>query len=304
MVDVFLPAMRMLVSRRLRSEGLSQGRISSVLGITQASVSHYLSTSDARAYDSLAKLSFAREDAEALSSLLAEAAKGSPELGVTTLVNAWSSMLGRGLICDAHRKAYPSLAKCDVCLTTFAPREGEGSSAIEEVSQAVKVIEAAPSFPAVMPEVSVNLAYLWGDFDSLYNVVAIPGRIVRVKNSARALLPPAFGASSHLATMLLAARSAVPEHRAVINLRFDTKMAKVLRRTRVRTLLIEAPYPKVAEDPTLDAFNRSLQGFTGKFGAVVAPGGAGMEPILYLFGRTPLEVAREAVRISKLYSAR
>ncbi len=45
-VDTFLPSMRALVARRLKEDGLSQGRIASLLGLTQASVSSYLSTSN------------------------------------------------------------------------------------------------------------------------------------------------------------------------------------------------------------------------------------------------------------------
>jgi predicted transcriptional regulator len=47
MVESFLPAMRMLVTRRLREEGFSQGKIASLLGLTQASVSLYLFADDA-----------------------------------------------------------------------------------------------------------------------------------------------------------------------------------------------------------------------------------------------------------------
>ena len=43
MMEAFLPSMRVLVARRLSEEGDSQGKISRLLGITQASVSNYLS---------------------------------------------------------------------------------------------------------------------------------------------------------------------------------------------------------------------------------------------------------------------
>ncbi len=42
MVDSFLPAMREAVAKRLSEEGLSQGKIAGLLGVTQASVSLYL----------------------------------------------------------------------------------------------------------------------------------------------------------------------------------------------------------------------------------------------------------------------
>ena len=56
MTQAFLPAMRQLVAIRLHSEGLSQSRISGLLGITQASVSLYLSASPGRSYSTLSEL--------------------------------------------------------------------------------------------------------------------------------------------------------------------------------------------------------------------------------------------------------
>src|SRR5271169_2735452 len=163
MVDSFLPSMRALVARRLKEDGLSQGKIASLLGLTQASVSSYLSTSPAK-------------QTAALSSF-----------GVTG--------------------------------------------------------EEAETYAALMPEVSVNVAYSPEGAKSVEDVVAIPGRIVRVRGQARSCMRPEYGASTHLAAILLEVERKRPSLRAAMNLRYDERMSKVLANLGVKQLTMGRSYP-------------------------------------------------------------
>lgn len=303
MVGTFLPSMRQLVSRKLRSQGFSQSRISTMLGVTQASVSLYLSSSTVKTYASLASLSLAREDADSYAALLAEDVKRSPVYAVDTLNSIWNGLLGRGLVCDAHRRMYPSLAGCDFCVREFGGRRDDRSGAIAHVSEAVRVIESAPRFVSVMPEVSVNVAFLAGDSTSPEDVVAVPGRIVKVRGSAKATLPPDFGASRHMARVLLLVRRRRADLRAAVNLRYDQAMARVLKRMGIRSVEIGGYSPTGHEDPTVEALASRLLKERKDFDAVVDSGGRGVEPDVYLFGHDAVEVARLAVKVSELYSA-
>lgn len=303
MVDKLLPAFRQLVSRRLGSQGFSQSRISSMLNITQASVSHYLSGSPAAAYATLTELSLGREEADRYTALLAEDAKRNPVDSVETLVSLWTNLLASGRVCPAHRKLSPSLAQCDVCFRLHSRAERQGSQVIEEVARAVRMVEDSPSFVRVMPEISVNIAYVEADSDSPDDVVAVPGRIVRVKNSARSLSAPEFGASRHVAKVLLLVRRKISEHRAAINLIYDGRMAAVLERLNVHAIQISGSYPSRSDDPTLEALRERLVQPTGRFDAVIDTGGKGIEPSLYLFGRSPIDVATQAISIAEAYSA-
>jgi predicted fused transcriptional regulator/phosphomethylpyrimidine kinase/predicted transcriptional regulator len=303
MTTKLLPSLRNLVSRRLRSEGFSQTRISSMLGVTQASVSLYLSGRPERAYSDLTDLSLDREESDRYVALLAEDLKRNPLDSVETLGSLWANLLGKGLACPAHRKLYPSLAQCDVCVRAFRQQRRETSEPIEQVARAVRVIEDSPSFVSVMPEVSVNIACVHGESTSLEDVVAIPGRIVRVKDSAKAMFPPEFGASRHMARMLLLARRRMPRYHASINLTYNREIARVLRRLGLRTIVIGGSYPHGSEDPTVEALASRLLQPTEKFDAVVDSGGKGIEPSLYLFGESATEVASLAVRIAELHSA-
>lgn len=75
--------------------------------------------------------------------------------------------------------------------------------------------------PDLVPEVGVNLAYALPAADGLGDVCAITGRVVRVGARAAAVGPPAFGASRHVARVILAAMEFDPARRAAMNLRYD-----------------------------------------------------------------------------------
>jgi hypothetical protein len=153
-----------------------------------------------------------------------------------------------------------------------------------------------------MPQVSVNLACLAGGSDSLDDVVAIPGRIVRVKDSARAMQPPAAGSSKHMARVLLLVRRRIGKFRAVVNLRYDSKMAEVLKALGLKALEIGGYSRSETGDPTLSALRNKLLSSKAEFDAVIDSGTKGIEPNLYLLGKDAMEVARLAIRASEVYS--
>lgn len=303
MTQTFLPAMRQLVAYKLRSEGLSQKAISSMLGITQASVSIYLSSGTKRSYGALMGLSIAESDADRYAALLSGAVKvGAPE-GVRMLNTVWTDLLGSGSICPAHRSMYPSLSDCDVCIKEYGQRKGARSQTIAEVGEAVKMLEGSAKFVAVMPEVSVNIACSAGEASTPADVIAIPGRIVRVRDRAKAMLPPEAGASFHMSRILLIVRGRFPELRACINLRYDGKMESVVRKSGLRTLSI-GTYPRgIGDDPTAKALQRKMKSSHDRFDAVIDEGGSAIEPNLYLFGIGAREVAELALELARAYSA-
>lgn len=304
MVQTFLPAMRLLVAKVLRSQGFSQTRIAAMLGVTQASVSLYLSSRPERAYADLASLSVPREEADRNAAVLSEDLKRNAVYGVETIGHLWKGMLGSGGVCEAHRRLYPSLSQCDVCIKEYGQRERDRTGAIADVSEAVRLLESSLSFVSVMPEVSVNLAYAPAGATSPEDVVAVPGRIVKVKGRAKATLPPEFGASRHIARILLLVSRRTPEMRAGLNLRYDARVARVLRRMGVRPLEL-GEYQQVAgEDRAVSALASKLASARSGFDAVVDPGGKGVEPSLYLFAKSAKEVVAVALRVAKLYSAK
>ena len=303
MSELFLPAIRQLVAAELRSRGLSQTRIASLLGVTQASVSQYLTSDRTRAYGMLSELRVARAAADQTSRELADSLQSDPVEGVRALNRIWTGLLGAGSVCPAHRAMYPSLGDCEFCIEEYGKRPQEVSDAISEVAAAARLLERSPEFIQVIPEVSVNVACIAGDATTPAEVVAIPGRIVKVKDRAKAMLPPEAGASVHMSKILLLVRKRRKEFRAVINLRYDHKMAAVLGASGRRALRIGERARREGEDPTARALELALRKNPGPFDVVVDVGGSGIEPNVYVFAGGAREAARLAIRLAKSYSA-
>ena len=303
MVDTFLPSMRLLVAKELRRKGHGQSSISKMLGVTQASVSMYFSADPRKAYAALAELQVGEEEARRYTELLSEDLERSSLDAQATLGAIWRELLASGRACDAHRAAYPSLVGCDICMK--APLGGRGGpDAIESVAKAVASLEASSTFARAMPEVSVNLAYSPPGAVSSDEVVAVPGRIVRIKGRASAMHSPEYGASRHLASLLLLVARRHENLRACINLRYDDKMEETLRALGVSHITIGGYRDSGPRDPTAEALTQRLKEGPKKFEAVVDTGGKGIEPNVYIFAETPAAVARRALEVAGDYSIR
>jgi XRE family transcriptional regulator, thiamine biosynthesis regulator len=305
MVDSFLPSMRALVARRLKEDGLSQGKIASLLGLTQASVSSYLSTSAAKQSAALSSLGVTAEEGETYAALLAEDLRNNPTYAVATLYSIWNRLLGGGDACALHRSEHPFLATCDLCMKVFGPERGHAEGAVEHLEGALRPVEGSSLFVLVMPEVSVNVAYAPMGAKSVEDVVAIPGRIVRVRGQARSFMRPEFGASTHLAAILLEVERRRADLRAAMNLRYDERMARALSRLRVKRLTMGGTYPADTQDKVLGALRARLSapGGAAAFEALVDLGGEGVEPSLYLFAEDAVRVVRRALEVAKAYAA-
>ncbi|HZW84380.1 MAG TPA: thiamine-phosphate synthase family protein [Nitrososphaerales archaeon] len=303
MADLYLPAMRQLVALELSSRGLSQGKISVLLGITQPSVSLYLSAPRAKAYATLSRLNVSREQADrAASDLAGRVPKGGME-SLPVLMDGWRRVLSSGGACQVHRETYPSLADCDYCIVEYSERGGEEVSAIEEVSKAVRQLERSEEFVSIMPEVSVNIAYAPGLASAPNEVVAIPGRIVKAKGRARAMLPPEAGASLHMSRMLLLAKKEDADKKACLNVAYDSKMKRAIWRAGLKTLVVDGAGRIDAPDPTVSALQDKTASGDSAFDVVVEPGGPGLEPNAYLYGSGPAAVAEIALRLARSYLA-
>src|SRR5262249_26114222 len=150
---------------------------------------------------------------------------------------------------------------------------------------AIRLLETSETFVEVVPEVSVNIARATENAKASSDVVAVPGRMVRVKNRARAMLSPEFGASDHMARILLLSRAEMPVIRACINLRYDGKMDKALDKLHLDILSLKAITTRHRKDPTAAALEEALKKHP-RFSAVVDRGGSGVEPNTYLFGKS------------------
>ena len=89
------------------------------------------------------------------------------------------------------------------------------------VKKALVIIQNSDDMAELIPEVRSNLVMARKDASSIDDVVGVPGRITTVKGRPRAFMKPEFGASSHMARLILEVMKHDPKRRSAINLRYN-----------------------------------------------------------------------------------
>lgn len=186
---------------------------------------------------------------------------------------------------------------------TPASREIERYRCIEELRNALQRLKDSRC-GNIIPEVQSNLGYALPYARSRDDVGAIPGRIIRVGENVRTLGDPVFGASGHIASIILAAMRYDCDWRSAMNIRFSEDIIRICR---------ELGY-------SIDTFDRSdeteeikaKEGSSLEWGTgyvlskrdtipdiIFDRGDVGKEPMIRILGKTPYDVVEKALNISK-----
>ncbi len=174
---------------------------------------------------------------------------------------------------------------------------------LERLWEAWEALEAANPVELV-PEVQSNLAEAVPGAAGAGDVAAFPGRIVRCGGRIRRVEGPRFGASRHMAKILLASARWGSPFRAVMNIRYG---ADVLQACRAAGLRVEgfsrADEPdevKRVEGSTLEWGTLSVLrrcGYAPE--AIYDEGDVGKEPMVRIFGTHALEVAGRVTAVAR-----
>lgn len=285
--EEILPFLRAEISKRLYDRGMTQGQIARHLGITQAMVSKYLAGRYKRAPEEvLPELEKIAEDASNLILI------GATEEELIVFVSRrLLELFRRGSLCRLYAE-YAGVSP-EVCGRIFSP-EPSRKEILDLLSLALKDLLSDEKFSTLIPEVRSNFAFALERPRSPEDVAAVPGRITTVKGHPYAL-PPEFGASRFTAGILVELGKIRPEIRSVLNIRYGKDVEMALEKagisyTRVKTGgFSEEDAVKVIASP----FER------GEYDAVIDGGGEGVEPLVYIFGRDPLEVLRKLKELER-----
>lgn len=181
-------------------------------------------------------------------------------------------------------------------------REAERYKVIEELHEAIRRLEAMPYAGMMVPECQVNFGYALSLAVDRNDVAAVPGRIVRLGTRMKAVSHPEFGASKHIAEVILEAMKVSPEIRSAMDLKYDEEFLN-----RAKGLGMKVSHFDRREEPEEVG---KKEGMTMRWGTRVAIqraggvpdiiidlGGWGKEPMIFLLGRNPKEVLDKFERI-------
>jgi len=306
-VRTLLPVLRALVARELmETYGWTQSQVADRLGVTQPAVSGYialLERQDAQRLSQSEVQAVAKEIAQGLSGgdlSLSESVRDVCELCIR--------LKSGGAVCVLHKQRVPDLRRetCETCLRLFAKgaeQVDERYNVLSNIRKAIALIEGSKAFPELMPEVMVNVVEALPDAKTVSEVAGIPGRIAKVRGMAKAFVEPEFGASFHMAAVILAAMSEDKSARAVINTRFDGKMKAVMSKlgyTVYRFRQSDLPEKARMEGvPDVAGVKMAVKKCGRIPNVVVNEGGYGVEPSAYFFGSSSVEAVKKAIRVAE-----
>lgn len=169
---------------------------------------------------------------------------------------------------------------------------------LKNVEEAVELIEKKmPS--EFIAEVGCNIAMGIPCAASVSDVAAVTGRIVRLKGAPHAVGCVAFGASSHIARIVLTAMHFDTSKRAALNIRFSEEAVSACKEIGLNI----ASFSREDEPEGVSTMEWGVEQAIRTSGSVpdviYDTGGMGKEAMIRLLGCDALEVAGKAVLMGK-----
>ncbi len=187
----------------------------------------------------------------------------------------------------------------------------EKDAVLGNLVRAVNILRDCPEFSRLVPEVRVNLVYALPEPGSPRDVAAIEGRITAVRGVPHASGMPGFGASDHMARLIIQVKESQPQIRAGINFKCDPEIIDVVKAYCTEKGYSFGDIDRTAEPSEVASADGSsmpwkIAQLIDRFGAVprmfYEGDGWGKEPLFVAIGRDAVEVAEIAVDISRRYA--
>lgn len=285
-VERFLPTARSMIAAELEALGLTQEEIASHLGVSQAAVSKYaggqVATEPRFAEDPRMV-----ETTERIAAGLADDEISEYEV-LGALLDLVRTFEDRGPICELHEEAMPALAGlgCDLCVRGPDTDVQAERAALAAVRKAARMLTAAPGMASVVPNVGTNIGSAIPNPADVTDVAAIPGRIYAVGNRVEVPANPEFGASRHVAEMVLAANAVDPSIRGALNVATDDRLLAAAHDRGIAPLEFDAEY-----EDRRERLQARFEADATVPRVVYHRGAFGIEPVTYVFGETAVEAA-------------
>jgi predicted fused transcriptional regulator/phosphomethylpyrimidine kinase len=187
----------------------------------------------------------------------------------------------------------------------------EGFGMLGRMMVALEEIEGCREFASLIPEVRTNLVYARSHAKTRDDVLAIDGRITLVEGRPRAAGRVRFGASSHMARLVIELRKIDPSMRAGIDFAWTPHLSHWLEghcraKGWVFSVIDRRGEPeeiKEAEGASMPwKVAEAVRAAGGKVPKIFYETGAvGKEPVSVLVGRDPIEVVDQACEIARKY---
>ena len=184
--------------------------------------------------------------------------------------------------------------------SAYVLREMERYRVIQKLKQAVDVLKEE-KVGYLIPEVSSNLGNALPNAEGIEDIAAFPGRIIRFKDSVATLSDPEFGASQHIANIILTVMNFDPEYCSAMNIRYSKEN---VARLRGKGFLVghfdrrfEPKRVKQREGSSLEwGVGEVLRKLRQVPDFIYDQGDVGKEPMIRVLGKNPQEVIHKILK--------
>jgi len=228
--------------------------------------------------------------------LAAEMAKGKNIIDATKIANDFvrrtiinAQKIGKGL-------SIPSLEQ-----------KRSANPLLAELQDAVDRLESIDGLGVIIPESQSNIVFAKADAQSSNDVAGVIGRMIKLNGSVKAASSVDFGASKHVASAILAMMQHDRSLRSAMNIKYNETLVAICTELGFSV----SSYDRKSEPQEIKA----KEGMSVKWGIeqaiakinaipdiVYHQGDWGKEPMILVFGKEPMDVARKIVAILDKYS--
>ncbi|MDP6334426.1 MAG: thiamine-phosphate synthase family protein [Candidatus Poseidoniaceae archaeon] len=256
------------VAKDLRTKGWSQAEIADILGSTQSTISRHIQKSTIEL----------------------------PSSGDEAMVDAWSSELSQALnslgpksevvrqrlVVEFQFKGNHTI-RFDKTLTGLDLDQGQEQRALlRRLEWAIGRLDAK-RIKDVMPAVGMNIASCNKGARDPSQVAAFPGKISIVDGKLRHHETPSFGASSHLASLLLQSHIMNDAKTSMININPINDDNKI-DENKIKQMCQQLGYSFAISN------KGKISGSHNKLDVILDTGDFGWEPSMYILAHNPLEL--------------
>ena len=181
-------------------------------------------------------------------------------------------------------------------------REQERYRVIEALETSLARLQAA-RVGDLVPEVQSNLGYALPFAETHEDVAAFPGRLLRLGKRIVSVSGPAFGASRHIATIILTTMRHDPRFRSAMNIRFSEGLVQRCKTLGWRVCSFdrrdEPQAVKEKEGSSLEWGTEKVLSKESTIPDIIFDrGDVGKEPMIRVLGRNPEEVVDKILKLS------
>ncbi|NLA38681.1 MAG: phosphomethylpyrimidine kinase [Methanomicrobiales archaeon] len=170
---------------------------------------------------------------------------------------------------------------------------------IARMDQAVALL-AGRMDTRLIPEVGMNIVYALPDARDRDDVAGVLGRIVRLGDAVHPVGEIVFGASDHVARIVLTAMRFDPRIRSAANIRFSDAIL-----LEMENLMFEiCSFDRAKEPPGVQTMDWGVASCCrdGVPDVIYDRGATGKEPMIRVLGEDPVAVAQNILKLSSRIS--